>query len=170
MKKKEKTSILTNTQREWLRDESVTHENKVRGRVQQRLRAAIATDSELVAKAFEDGDLKPDTVGKGLDFAELGDGISALVAVLYCIADESGLSAERTIQKGIKQGKEGRINRIERKLENDGAKSLTLGELMDLREESPERAERLNRALDQDMSDLQHGFVGDEGIDGLEED
>lgn len=168
-----KSSILTNTQRSWLREtEDVTHENKTRERAQQRVRAAIATDSGLLAEALEDGRLNADTVGTALDFAELGDGISALVAALYRIADESGLDGERTIQKGIKRGKKGRIARIEEKLKDEGAKSLTLGEVMDLRdaesrgenpelearEGDPEVVDRLNRALDQDMSDLSHGF------------
>lgn len=157
----DKSSILTNKQRGWLEGtESVAHKYKLQERIQQRLRAAVATDSELLAEALEDGRLNADTVGNGLDFVELGDGISAFVAALYRIADESGLDAEKTIRKGIKKGEEGRIARLEQKLEEEGAKELTLGELMDLRDEKPAVAERLNLQLDIDLSDSNVGMYG----------
>lgn len=154
MEIEDETSILTDKHRNWLNGTgSVAHTNTVRGRIQRRLRAAIANDSELIAEALEDGRLNADTVGNNLDFHELGDGISAFVAALYRVADECGLDAERTIQKGIQRGEEGRIARIERKLEEEGVKELTLGELMDLRSEKPEYTEKLNRAEAQHLSD-----------------
>lgn len=153
------TSILTASQRQWLRDETdVSHERQMRKRIYGRIRAAVLTDGKLLARAFEDGDLNTEAIGRDLDFAELGDGVSSLVAALYRLCDASGLDAERTIQKGIREGKKGRIGRLEDKLESEGAKELKLGELRDLQDARPELHERLERAFQQDMSDLETNF------------
>jgi hypothetical protein len=63
---------------------------------------------------------------------------------------------------------------LERKLNEERAKELTLGELMDLRDENPEVADRLNKVLDQELSDAGEIATGmgtfEEIAEGFEED
>lgn len=157
-------SILTDAQREWLKGEKqVSHEKQMRKRIYKRIRAVITTDAKLVADALEEGELDPKTVVKDIDFAEVGNGVSDLVTALYLLCDAVktdmdgnavSMDAEKTIQNGVLRGKKGRIAALEKKLDEQGIESLTVGELIDLRNEKPEHAQRLNYQLNRAMSDV----------------
>lgn len=155
-----KSSILTNTQRDWLNgNDEPAKRDKTRSRIHERIREALTTDAGLIGDELVDGELNPDTIVNDIDDGELADGISAMVAALYRIGDESGIRPETTIKRGIKRGREGRIAVLENKLEQEGPKALTIGEAVELRDENPQLAGKLNRALDQQFSDSDGGML-----------
>ncbi|WP_251329630.1 hypothetical protein [Haloplanus pelagicus] len=155
-------SILTDSQRAWLEGEDVAHERQMRKRIYKRVRAAITSDAELIADAFEEGELNENTVVKDFTPSELTEGISSLVTVLYLLGDaKPGFAVEGAIQTGVRRGKKGYIASLEEKIEREGIKSLTITEMFDLQGAKPDKyRDRINRIRDQIISDSNAGMYG----------
>jgi hypothetical protein len=123
----------------------------MRSRVYDRIRALLFEDAELVADGLEDGELDPAVVAGDFTRKELGDSIADMVAAVYILGRHGdALDVEYAIQKGIERGKSGRVELLERRAEDEPVE-LTLAEWGELRNHSPELAERARRQVKQSI-------------------
>lgn len=132
-----KAALLTNTHREYVwgeRDlENSEHDRALRSRLRNRIINGIL-DFKLLQDHLDDSEIRK--IVESFDSSEPDDvvidepasALRATVAFVYRLAEESDLDPEKIIEEGAKQGREGRLELIRRKLDGEPG-TVTLNEL-----------------------------------------
>lgn len=175
MPQREGASLLTSTQREWLRgEEKPVHENQVRSGAYSRIRRFIREDAEVFADALENGLLDPQVIMRDIPADDLRRAISAVTAALYILGERGKkVDVERSVQHGITRGRSGELAELRERLDDDPG-SLTLSELIRLRmdqetQRDTELADKLHQYFELEQGKPNIGFVDPDAEIDLEE-
>lgn len=131
-------AVLTPKQREFLREgpdetKSSAAARMTRGRIEERVRAAILEDAPLLANTHDiDPAINLEKIAETGEAGEVAEGIRSMVAVLYRLGDAVGANPEKAITDGMNEARGERLARILEKLDSNSAATVPPDELRTL--------------------------------------
>lgn len=131
-------ALLTPSQRDFLRDgpsedTSDAAARMIKGRIEDRIEAAVLIDAALIDNAEEtDHAIDHSKIADTDRSGEVAEGIRSLVALLYRIGDATNADPEKAIEDGMNRARGERLERILEKIDRDPATTITPDELQTL--------------------------------------